>query len=52
MAETKAIEFRVGCNIGTDRYEEGDTAPAHVLSPETRKAWLEQGLIRTAGKAT
>lgn len=35
----------VGCNIGGDRFEAGDTIPADRLSAATRSAWLEQGLI-------
>ncbi len=42
----KTITFLVGADVGSSRYEIGDTAPDHVLSPGTRKAWAEQGLIK------
>lgn len=52
MPETKAkvrkIRFLNGCNVGSDRYEVGDTAPDHVLSPATRKAWMDDGYIEWA----
>ena len=44
----KTIRFLVGANVGSERYEVGDTAPDHVLSPATRKAWMDDGYIEWA----
>ncbi len=46
--KVKRIRFLNGCNVGSERYEVGDTAPDHVLSPATRRAWLDQDLIEWA----
>lgn len=44
--KARTIRFAVGANIGSARYEEGDTAPAHVLPAPTLKSWLDQGLVK------
>lgn len=58
MAQTKQqssgekqrrIRFKVGADIGTKRYEDGDTAAHSTLKqsmgPATLGAWLDQGLL-------
>lgn len=41
----RPIRFKVGANIGSARYEEGDEAAGEVIPAATRAAWLAEGLI-------
>lgn len=43
----KMIRFKVGTSIGAVDYDVDEVAPENVMRPDTRKAWLEQGLIET-----
>jgi hypothetical protein len=43
--KARRVRFLVGADVGTERFEVGDTAPADVFRPPTRRAWLDQGLI-------
>ena len=42
------VRFLVGASVGSKRFEAGDTAPGDTLSPTTRRAWLDQGLVEEA----
>lgn len=43
--KARTVRFAVGANVGSSRYEVGDTASANVFPAPTLKSWLEQGLI-------
>lgn len=44
--KARTIRFAVGANIGSARYEVGDTASANIFSAPTLKSWLDQGLVK------
>lgn len=42
----------VGCNVGGDRFDPGDTIPAGRMKPTTAAAWLAEGLVTAAEEET
>jgi hypothetical protein len=43
--KARRVRFAVGADVGSTRYEQGDTAPLSVFPKATGQAWLDQGLI-------